>query len=66
MVVDVLDLTEVHQVLVVSKHLFREERAMEVMSPGLEDADNGKEFLIIDVVIVLCWCYSEVQNHCNV
>ena len=46
---------EVHQVLVVHKDLDGEGRSMEIMSPGLQGADDGKEFLVIDVVVLFHW-----------
>ena len=55
MVVEVLDLTEVHQVFVVDKDLDRERGSMEIMPPELEGTDDCEEFKIIDVIIVFCW-----------
>ena len=52
--VEVLSLTEVHQVLVISKHLDGKGGAVEVMPPGLQGADDGKEFLVIDIIILFC------------
>ena len=54
-VVEVLGLTEVRQVLVVSEDLDREWGTVEVMPPGLQGVDDGEELLVIDVVIVFCW-----------
>ena len=52
--VKVLGLTEVHQVLVVDEDLDGEGRSVEVMSPGLQGMNNGKELPVIDVIILLC------------
>ena len=49
--VEVLSLTEVHQVLVVSEDLNREERPMKVVPPQLQSTDDGKEFSVIDVIV---------------
>ena len=49
--VKVLGLMEVCQVLVVSKDLDREGGSMEVVSPGFQSMDNGKEFTVIDVIV---------------
>ena len=49
--VEVLGLTEVHQVLVVGEDLDGEGRAMEIMSPRLQGMDDDKQLLIIDVVV---------------
>ena len=46
-------MTEVHQVLVVGEDLDREWRAMEVMPPGLQGMDDGKELLVIDIIVLL-------------
>ena len=53
--VEVLGLTEVHQVLVVSNDLDRERRAVEVVPPGLQGMDDCKEFLVVDDIVVLSW-----------
>ena len=53
--VKALGLTEVYQVLVVNEDLDRERGAVEVVSLGLQGTDDGKEFLVIDVVIFFCW-----------
>ena len=49
--IEILGLTEVHQVLVVSKDLDGERRTMEVVSPRFQGTDDGKEFLVINVVV---------------
>ena len=46
---------EVHQVLVVCEDLDREEGVVEIMSPGLQGMDDGKEFLVVDIVNLFCW-----------
>ena len=53
MVVKVLDLMKVHQVLAVNKDLNRKRRSMKVVSPGFQSADDDKEFLVIDVIVLL-------------
>ena len=53
--VEVLHLTEVRQVFVVSKDLDREWGSVEVIPPGFQGADDGKELSIIDVIVLLCW-----------
>ena len=52
MAVEVLDLMEIHQVLVICKDLDGERGSMEVVSPGFQGTDDGEEFPIIDVVIL--------------
>ena len=52
--VEVLGLTEVCQVLVICKDLDRKRGTMEVMPPGLQGVDDGEEFPVIDVVVLLC------------
>ena len=49
--VEVLCLTEVHQVFVVGEDLDGEQGSVEVMSPGLQSADNGKELFVIDIIV---------------
>ena len=49
--VEVLCLTEIRQVLVICKDLYGERGAVEVVSPGLQGADDGEEFSVIDVVV---------------
>ena len=53
--VEVLDLKEVCQVLVISEDLYRERGSVEIMSLGFEGMDDGKEFTIIDIVVMFCW-----------
>ena len=53
MAVKVLGLMEVYQVLVVNKDLYREGGSMEVVSPGLQSADDCEEFAIVHAVIIL-------------
>ena len=53
--VEVLCLTEVHQVLVVREDLDGEEGSVEVVSPGLQSTDDCEEFLVIDVIVLFCW-----------
>ena len=50
-VVEVLGLTEVQQVFVVSKHLYEERGSIEIVSPRFQDTDDSKEFSVIDVII---------------
>ena len=55
MTVKILDLTEVCQVLVVSKDLDGEGGSMKVVPPGFQGTDDGKELTVIDVVVSLSW-----------
>ena len=50
--VEVLDLTEVYEVLIVSENMYGAEGGMEVMPPGFQDMDDYEEFVIIDVIIL--------------
>ena len=54
-VVEVLGLMEVCQVLVICEDLDRKGGSMEVVSPGLQDVDDGEELSVIDIVISFCW-----------
>ena len=49
--VEVLGLTEVHQILVVSEDLDRKEGAVKVVPLGFQYVDDYKELLVIDVVV---------------
>ena len=49
-----LGLTEIGEIFVVREDLHWERRAMEVMAPRFQSADDGKEFSVIDVVVLLC------------
>ena len=49
--VEVLCLTEIRQVLVVRKDLYGERGAVEVVSPGLQGADDSEEFSVVDIVV---------------
>ena len=64
MAVKVLGLTEVCQVLMISEDLNREGRAMEIVSPRLQDADDCKKLPIVDIIISFSWdeCFGEVQT----
>ena len=53
-VVKILGLTEVCQVLVVSKDLDGERGTMEVVPSGLQGADDGEEFTVINVIVSFC------------
>ena len=53
--VEILCLMEVRQVLVVGKDLDGERGSVEVVPPRLQGTDNGKEFSVVDVVVMLCW-----------
>ena len=46
-----LGLAEVGEVFVVCENLYRERRAMEVVTPGFQGTDDRKEFSVIDVII---------------
>ena len=49
--IEVLCLTEVHQVLVIGEDLYRKGGAVKIVPPGLQSADDGKEFTVIDVIV---------------
>ena len=53
--IEVLCLTEVCQVLVVSEDLDGKRGTVEIVSPRLQGADDGKEFSVVDVIVVFCW-----------
>ena len=53
--VEILSLTEVRQVLMVHKDLDGKGGAMEIVPPGLQGADDGEEFSVVDVIIAFCW-----------
>ena len=46
-----LGLAEIHEVFVVGEDLYREGGAVEIVAPGLQGANNGKELSVINVVI---------------
>ena len=50
-----MDLTEVHQILVVRKDLDREWGSVKVMPSRLQGADDGEEFSIVDVIVSFYW-----------
>ena len=52
--VEVLCLTEVCQVLVICEDLDGEWGSVEVVPPGFQGTDNGKEFPVVDVVVSFC------------
>ena len=47
--------TEVGKVLVVGEDLDGKWGSVEVVSPGFQGSDDGKEFPIIDVIVSFCW-----------
>lgn len=47
--------TEVHQIFVVSEDLNREGRPVEIMLPELKSIDNHEEFVVVDIIVALCW-----------
>ena len=49
-----MGLSKVGKVFVVSKNLYRKRGAMEVVSPGIQGANDGKEFMVINIVISFC------------
>ena len=51
--VERLGLAEIGKVLVVSEDLHQKGRAMKIVVPGFQGADNGKEFTVIDVIVPL-------------
>ena len=46
---------EVGEILMVSEDLYRERGSVEVVSPGFQGTDDGKEFSVVDVVVPFCW-----------
>ena len=54
MAIEILGLMEVCQVLVADEDLDGKEEPMEVVPLRLQGLDDGQEFLVIDIVIVLC------------
>ena len=46
-----LGLAEVGEVFVVCENLYRERRAVEVVTPGFQGADDCEEFSVIDVIV---------------
>ena len=53
MVIVILGMTEVHQVIVVGEDLYWERGVMEVMFSGFQGTDDGKEFLVVDIIVSL-------------
>ena len=49
--VERLGLSEVGEILMVGEDLHREGGTMEIMAPGFQGANDGKEFSVIDVVV---------------
>ena len=47
--------TEVGEVFVVGKDLYREWGSLEVVTPGFQGSNDGKEFPVVDVVVSFCW-----------
>ena len=47
-------MTEVRQVLVICKDLDGKQGSVEIMSPGFQSTDNGKELPVVDIVVPLC------------
>ena len=52
--VEVLGLMEVHQILVVSEDLNGKGRSVKVVPSGLQGMDDGKELLVIDIIVLFC------------
>ena len=50
--VERLGLAEIGKVLVVGEDLYGEGEAMKIVAPGFQSADNGKEFSVVDVVVL--------------
>ena len=48
-----LGLAEIGQVFVISKDLHREGRAMKIVAPGFQGADDCEKLSVIDVIILL-------------
>ena len=50
-----LGLAEIGQAFVISKDLHREGRAVKIVAPGFQGADDCKELPVINVIISLGW-----------
>ena len=46
---------EIGEVFVVGEDLYGEQGSMEVVSPGFQGPDDGKEFSVINVIVSFCW-----------
>src|SRR5882724_11592469 len=55
---DLLGGCEVLKVLVIGKHEYDMGRALEVVVPLSEGLEYCKQFLIIDLVVELCWLHA--------
>ena len=53
--IEILCLMEVCQVFVICEDLDGEGGSMEVVPPGLQSTDDGEEFPVINVVVLLSW-----------
>ena len=53
--VEVLHLMEVRQVFMVSEDLDGKGGSVEVVSPGLQSADDCEKFSVIDIIVSLHW-----------
>ena len=49
--IEQLRLAEVGEVLMVRKNLYWEGRAMKVVMPGFQGADDCEEFSVVDVIV---------------
>ena len=49
-----LGLAEIDKILVVGEDLDWEGGTMKVVSPRFQGTDDGKEFLVIDVIVSFC------------
>src|SRR5882724_3824550 len=49
---------EVLEVLVIGKHKYDMGRALEVVAPLSEGLEYCKQFLIIDLIVELCWLHA--------
>ena len=52
--VEVLCLTEIRQVLVISEDLYGERGTVEVIPPGLQGLDDGEKLPVVDVIVSFC------------
>jgi hypothetical protein len=52
--IQLLRLSEIGEIFVVSEDLYGERGAMEVLTPGFQYLNNCEEFVVIDVVVPFC------------
>ena len=60
--IEIMGLSEIGQIFVVCEDLDCGGGPQEVMAPGVQSLHDGKQFMIIDIVIVFSWpkCLGKV------